>query len=95
MPQKSILKFFDKSLEARIRLTEEKKRIVEHTMFFDGTWSPSTKVSFHKDVIINSKDNTLHENKFEIKEFRLLRMTLLEKYPTDIKIDESFSLKVD
>jgi hypothetical protein len=33
-PQKSILKVFEQSIEARVRLNEEKKRIVDHPLFF-------------------------------------------------------------
>jgi hypothetical protein len=52
-PQKPILKVFEQSIEARVRINEEKKRIIEHPLFFDGTWISFPKVTFHEKVIFN------------------------------------------
>ena len=40
-----------------MRLAEEKRRIVEHPLFFDGTWSAKPKVTFDENVVFIRKDS--------------------------------------
>jgi hypothetical protein len=50
-PKRSILKQVNlKKFESLKRLVDEKKRIVLHPSFFDGTWSTEPKIAFHESV---------------------------------------------
>ena len=50
-PKKSILKQVNfKNFESLKRLSDEKKRIVLHPSFFDGTWSTEPRITFHESV---------------------------------------------